>query len=226
MKKTFALLTAAMLCGGVASAQQPATAAPDSITSAAADFIAGNMRQGIDMVLMNISQMGLEVDSAEVVALVCQRIAQPYNAEAHEAGRNTLVHAAGEAAARVERRFLNDAAARPGAIVTENGVVIETITPGQGPTVTPDDIVVFEYRGALPDGTVFDETNGDPITGKSSGFVPGMTEGLTYASKGGKYRLSIPSALAYGRRGAGDVIPPDTPIEFTIEIVEINPSQQ
>ncbi len=226
---------AVAVCGlaspaAVSDTRAQSVQAPDSVTDAAATFIVSNIRQGIDMVLQNIADMGLEVDSAQVISLVAERLSNPYDPEAHRNAARVLTETAQGMSAQREREFMDAARARAaaassGATITDSGLVIETLAPGEGATVAPTDTVVFHYKGTLPGGTVFDDTTGgEPLGTVASQLVPGMTEGLSHMSKGGRYRLSIPSALAYGSRGAGGVIPPDTPIEFTVEIVDINPA--
>lgn len=58
---------------------------------------------------------------------------------------------------------------------------------------------------------------------RPSQLVPGMTEGICMMQAGGNYILTIPAALAYGAQGAGGVIPPDTPLRFDVELVDILP---
>lgn len=223
--KKIAVLTLAILpVAGVARAEQPA-ALTDSVTEAAAVFATANMKNGIDMLLDNIRQMGLEADSARLVQMVSQGILRPLDEAAYRRAGEYLTSTAERLSSSRERQFLDAAAARPGAEVLDGGLVLETLEPGNGATIVPSDVVVFNYRGALPDGTVFDDTAASqPLTTQASNLVPGMTQGLTHMRTGGTYRLSIPSALAYGSRGAGGVIPPDTPLEFTIQIVEIQPA--
>lgn len=211
---------------GRAAAPAPATLT-DSVTEAAAVFITANMQNGIRSVLDNLRGMGLEVDSAALVSRVNASLTTPVSEEQYRRAGTFLNDASARIAEARERTFLAAAAARPGAEVLDGGLVLETLEPGTGATIVPSDVVVFNYRGALPDGTVFDDTaNGQPLTTVASNLVPGMTQGLTHMRTGGTYRLTIPSALGYGSRGAGGVIPPDTPLEFTVQIVEIQPANQ
>lgn len=226
LKRLSAVALAVAATAGVASAAQPAAPTlTDSVTEAAAAFVTANMKNGIDMLLANIREMGLEADSARLVELVSEGIRRPLDEDAYRRAGDYLTSTAERISSSRERAFLDAAAARPGAEVLDGGLVLETLEPGTGANIVPSDVVVFNYRGALPDGTVFDDTaGGQPLTTAASNLVPGMTQGLTHMKTGGTYRLSIPSALAYGPRGAGGVIPPDTPLEFTVQIVEIQPA--
>ncbi len=119
--------------------------------------------------------------------------------------------------------FLAEAAARPGAKVLPSGLIIETVAEGSGESPSADDNVSFRYRGTLPGGIEFDAIapEEEPMVAKPSNLVPGMTEGLQHMKPGGRYILTIPSELGYGASGAGGSIPPDTPLRFEIEFIEI-----
>lgn len=227
MKQTFKYATAAVMTLATAltaPAQQP-SALTDSITEAAATFIVGNMRDGIDMVLQNLEQMGLEADSARIVQLVSTRITESTDDAAYRAAATYLTTTADRLSQSRENEFMEAARQRPGAEVLDGGVVMETLEPGSGATMIATDVVSFNYRGAMPGGTVFDDNAGQPpLTSRVSDLVPGMSVGLTHMRKGGTYRLTIPSAMAYGPQGAGGIIPPNTPLEFTVEVVEIIPA--
>lgn len=226
-------LVAALLSGAAgAFAQTPqalqAPEQPDSITAAAAVFISSNINRGVGMVFENLRDMGLEIDSAQVIALVRERVGMPYDEVAHANSGTILTEAAGRMSLQREAQFLAAAAARPGAEDIGEGVILEVLQSGEGPAVQPTDTVTFNYTGRLPSGKVFDDSFAEnrPLVSQASELVRGMTLGLGHMSKGGMYRLSIPSALAYGSRGAGGVIPPDTPLEFTIQVIDINQAQQ
>lgn len=226
-------LVAALLSGAAGAFAQnnqalQAPEQPDSITAAAAVFISSNINRGVGMVFENLRDMGLEIDSAQVIALVRERVGMPYDEVAHANSGTILTKAAGRMSLQREAQFLAAAAARPGAEDIGEGVILEVLQPGEGPAVQPTDTVTFNYTGRLPSGKVFDDSFAEnrPLVSQASGLVRGMTLGLGHMSKGGMYRLSIPSALAYGSRGAGAVIPPDTPLEFTIQVIDINQAQQ
>ena len=114
--------------------------------------------------------------------------------------------------------------ARPSApAFTELGV--EELAPGTGRTVAAGDTVAVHYTGSLTDGRVFDSSynRGEPFEFKvGAGMViQGWDKGLVGLVEGGKYRLSIPSAMGYGPYGAGGVIPPNADLVFEIEVVGI-----
>lgn len=111
------------------------------------------------------------------------------------------------------------------------GVEVETIAEGSGPSPSADDVVFLKYTGKLADGTVFDQsrelpfpTNGiipDGMPMQVSGVVPGFAEGLQKMQKGGKYILHIPSDKAYGATPPqGAPIPPNADLTFEVELVD------
>jgi FKBP-type peptidyl-prolyl cis-trans isomerase FklB len=95
---------------------------------------------------------------------------------------------------------------------------------GDGPVPTASDRVTVHYRGQLVDGTEFDTSyDGEPATFAVNGVIAGWTEALQLMSVGGKYRLVIPSELAYGERGSGPVIGPNATLVFEVELLAIEP---
>ncbi len=223
MKKTLAIAAAALAApfAAVAAAPEPS----DSLTEAAATLIVSNFQAGMSQMFSQLHSMGVDVDSATVVDMVITRLGNPYSNEAHRAAAMTLSRAVERAAAAQESAFLAAAAARPGARSLPSGLIFETLREGSGATPSAADTVVFHYTGKLVDGTVFDDsTGGEPLTAPAGGMVAGMTEGLLMMKAGGKYVLTMPSELGYGRRGAGGVIPPNAPLEFTVELLEVKPA--
>lgn len=112
-----------------------------------------------------------------------------------------------------------------------DGVEVETIAEGSGPSPTIEDVVFIKYVGKLASGTEFDRSRELPFpTGgllpegfpmKVSGNIPGFTEGLLRMQKGGKYRLHIPADKAYGDSPQpGSPIPPNADLVFEVELVD------
>ena len=105
-------------------------------------------------------------------------------------------------------------------------VTVETVQPGAGPQIQAQDGVLIEYEGRLENGTVFD-SSGDkgPVPLLASQVIPGFSQGLMRMQKGGRYRLHIPSTLAYGATPpAGAPIPPDADLDFDVHVVQIVPN--
>ena len=96
-------------------------------------------------------------------------------------------------------------------------VKVETITAGEGPSPTVDDVALINYKGTLPDGKVFDQQQQAALP--LAGVVPGFTNALVQMQRGGKYKVLIPSELGYGAQQAGP-IPPNTDLTFEIELLD------
>lgn len=119
--------------------------------------------------------------------------------------------------------FLDDNAKKDGVITTESGLQYEIITEGTGPKPTQTDMVVTHYHGSLTDGTVFDSSvdRGEPAQFPVNGVIQGWIEALQLMPVGSKWRLTIPSDLAYGDQGSAPVIGPGATLIFDIELLEI-----
>ncbi|GGY50421.1 FKBP-type peptidyl-prolyl cis-trans isomerase [Parvularcula lutaonensis] len=124
--------------------------------------------------------------------------------------------------------FVNDQAARPETSVTPSGLVYEVVTDApEGATPKMGDQVTVHYRGTLPDGTEFDSSHsrGQPATFTLGEVIQGWNEGLQLMNVGDTYRFYIPANLAYGQRGAGDVIGPNQALVFEVELLDVTPAQ-
>ena len=110
--------------------------------------------------------------------------------------------------------------------VRGNTVQVETVQAGSGPFIKLEDGVLIEYEGRLADGTVFDSSEGRGPTPMIAGqVIPGFAEALTRMQKGGKYKINIPSDLAYGANPQpGSPIPPNADLEFDVSVVQIVPN--
>ena len=96
-------------------------------------------------------------------------------------------------------------------------VTVETLTAGEGPSPTIEDVALINYKGTLPDGKVFDQQQQAALP--LAGVVPGFTKALVQMQRGGKYKVLIPSELGYGSQQAG-LIPPNTDLTFEIELID------
>ncbi len=136
--------------------------------------------------------------------------------EAKTAERNKPLAAKGEA-------FLAENATKEGVIVTESGLQYKVVTMGEGEKPTAESTVKVHYHGTLIDGTVFDSSvqRGEPIEFPLNGVIKGWTEGLQLMPVGSKFILYIPYQLAYGERGAGELIGPCEALIFEVELLEI-----
>jgi len=118
---------------------------------------------------------------------------------------------------------LKAAAAEPGAVVTASGLIYRSLKDGNGASPTATDTVRVHYRGTFPDGKEFDSSyrRGEPIEFPLNRVIPCWTEGVQKMKAGGKAKLTCPSAIAYGERGAGGVIPPNATLQFEVELLGI-----
>ena len=119
--------------------------------------------------------------------------------------------------------FLAENKKKEGVITTESGLQYMVLHEGDGPKPKATDRVKVHYRGTLIDGTEFDSSQkrGKPATFSVKGVVAGWTEALQLMKVGSKYRLFIPSDLAYGKRGRGPKIGPNAALVFELELLEI-----
>jgi len=111
-------------------------------------------------------------------------------------------------------------------IKTESGLQYVELKKGEGSSAKEGDVVEVHYTGSLKDGKVFDSTldRNQPFTfdlgtGK---VIKGFDEGIAGMKVGGKRKLIIPAKLAYGERGAGNLVPPNAELTFEVELLKIN----
>jgi FKBP-type peptidyl-prolyl cis-trans isomerase len=119
--------------------------------------------------------------------------------------------------------FLEENKSREGVNTTASGMQYEVITEGTGPKPSAEDRVRVHYHGTLIDGTVFDSSvdRGEPAVFGVGQVIPGWTEALQLMPVGSKWKIYLPSDLAYGERGAGADIGPNTTLIFEVELLEI-----
>jgi len=124
--------------------------------------------------------------------------------------------------------FLDENKKKEGVVTLPSGLQYKVIKEGAGETPKATDTVTVHYRGSLINGTEFDssESHGQPATFKVNGVIPGWTEALQLMKAGSKWQLFIPSALAYGDRGAGREIGPNSTLVFDVELLSIEGSAE
>lgn len=153
-------------------------------------------------------------DAKNVIREFFTALEQKQNEAAAKMGE--VNKAAGEA-------FLAENAKRAEVKTTESGLQYEVINEGTGEKPAASDTVVVHYTGTLIDGTVFDSSveRGTPATFGVTQVIPGWVEALQLMQVGAKWRLYIPSDLAYGPRGAGGAIGPNATLIFDVELLQI-----
>ncbi|MDD6889403.1 MAG: FKBP-type peptidyl-prolyl cis-trans isomerase [Bacteroidales bacterium] len=125
--------------------------------------------------------------------------------------------------AKAGKDFLAENAKRPEVLTTASGLQYEIIKDGDGAQPSPNDQVEVHYTGKLIDGTVFDssEERGVPATFGVTQVIPGWVEALQLMKAGSRWRLYIPSDLAYGPNGAGGIIGPNATLIFDVELLKV-----
>jgi len=120
--------------------------------------------------------------------------------------------------------FLNENSKKEGVITLKSGLQYQVLKEGNGPKPKATDKVTTHYHGTLIDGTVFDSSvqRGQPATFPVNGVIPGWVEALQLMNTGSKWRLFVPSNLAYGNRAVSEKIGPNSTLIFDVELISIN----
>lgn len=119
--------------------------------------------------------------------------------------------------------YIKEAATHPGAVTTKSGLVFEVLVEGEGAMPADSDYVMVNYKGYLPDGTVFSATDKND-TGSAffvNETIPGFSEGLKMMKKGGSYRLYVPPQLGYGSKGYRGLVPGNVVIVYDVKLLDI-----
>lgn len=122
------------------------------------------------------------------------------------------------------KKFLEENANKEGVVTTDSGLQYKVINKGSGETPTADSTVEVDYKGTLINGTEFDSSyaRGEPVQFPVNGVIKGWTEALQLMKEGDKWELYIPSELAYGPGGAGELIGPNATLVFEVELHKAN----
>ena len=151
----------------------------------------------------------LALDNARIEQILAEHEAQ--NAADAQAPQS-------EKALAAEQQFLAREKAVDGVRELADGILLTELKPGSGSKPLASDEVQVNYVGRLPDGTVFDKST-QPQWFRLGSVISGWSSALQQMPVGAKWRLVIPSAQAYGADGAGELIPPYTPLVFEIELL-------
>ncbi len=128
-----------------------------------------------------------------------------------------------EANKKAGEAFLAENKKKEGVTVTESGLQYEIITEGNGDTPKTTDTVTVHYKGTTIDGKVFDDSSkrDEPAVFGVTQVIPGWSEVLQLMKEGAKYKVVIPSSLAYGERGVPPMIEPNSVLVFDVELISI-----
>ncbi|ALP53063.1 hypothetical protein Tel_07790 [Candidatus Tenderia electrophaga] len=137
--------------------------------------------------------------------------------------RASVAQQAGEENRRQGEEFLVENAKKSGVKKTDSGLQYKVIEEGKGEKPKASDTVVVHYRGTLIDGTEFDSSysRGEPATFPVNGVIQGWQEALQMMREGSKWQIYVPADLAYGSRGAGAQIGPNSTLIFDVELLDI-----
>ena len=115
------------------------------------------------------------------------------------------------------------AMAQTQAVTTASGLVYQSLKEGAGDSPKATDTVKVHYKGMFLDGKEFDSSykRGEPTEFPLNRVIPCWTEGVQRMKPGGKAKLTCPPEIAYGARGAGGVIPPNTTLNFEVELISV-----
>jgi FKBP-type peptidyl-prolyl cis-trans isomerase FklB len=186
---------------------------------------------GVNMA-SSVKQQGMETIDAQAVAKAFADVFEGNDLDiSEEESMTTLQDFFGKMQAEKSAKaneagaaYLTENGAKEGVITTESGLQYEVIASGDGAKPTTSDQVTVHYHGMLTDGTVFDSSvdRGEPATFGVTQVIKGWTEALQLMSVGDKWKLTIPSGLAYGDQGAGGMIGPGATLVFEVELLGIN----
>jgi FKBP-type peptidyl-prolyl cis-trans isomerase len=226
---TLATVTAAALMAGQVPAAPPSPALKDQndrISYSIGVQIGSSIRPQIE-------QQQLKINPDVLVAGLKDALAGGKTLLSEQEVRDTLLalqkDAMGKQAELAEKNkkegdaFLAANKTKPGVKTLPSGLQYQILKEGKGPKPQATDTVKANYKGTLLNGTEFDssEKHGGPATFDLGGVIPGWTEALQLMPVGSKWRLFIPSALAYREQGAGGVIGPNSTLIFEVELLGV-----
>ncbi len=226
-----------------APAAAPAATAPAATDTAkfksddeqAAYALGASLGRYMDNSLKEQEKLGIKLDKDQLIAGVQDAFANKSKLSDQEI-EQTLQTFEGRVKASAQAKMEQDAKANAdkgdkfradftkekGVKKTESGLLYQVEKPGAGAAPKDSDTVVVNYKGTLTDGTEFDNsyTRGEPLSFRLDGVIPGWTEGLKHIKKGGKIKLVIPPALAYGKTGVPG-IPANSTLVFDVELLDV-----
>jgi len=234
MKPTTVLLCAALAAFSTTQAQEvkPAQAAEPAKAPATVPMDKVSYFIGLNMG-GQFKEQGIAIDIASLTEAIKAAVAgekPKYSQEelmaamqAFEASMQAKAATRGQEAKGKGDKFLAENGKKKGVTTTASGLQYEVIKAGDGPKPAATDKVNVHYHGTLIDGKVFDSSveRGMPITFGVQEVIKGWTEALQLMPVGSKWKIFIPSQLAYGEQGAGGDIGPNEALIFEVELLGI-----
>ena len=180
----------------------------------------------------NLKSSGFEIDVEQVLLGLKDALAgkdSSFNEKQFRDAISALRRIAAEKALERGKVFLAENTKKPGVKTTKSGLQYLVLKAGTGETPTAESTVSTHYKGRLISGSIFDgsyqgdePTAGDqPVSFPVGGVIKGWTEALQLMKAGDRWRLFIPSNLAYGEQGAGQSIGPNETLIFDIELISV-----
>ena len=170
----------------------------------------------------NASQSIDYENSEALVTSVSKKINSPLEIDPDEINPSLFIMASDKSP---EQRSTTSSMETNKETTTSSGLKITDLTLGEGDSANPGQKVTVNYRGTLESGVEFDSSYGRAPFSFNLGagqVIKGWDEGVSGMKIGGKRKLVIPPELGYGKRGAGNVIPPDATLIFEVELLKIN----
>ncbi|MDX1319220.1 MAG: FKBP-type peptidyl-prolyl cis-trans isomerase [Oceanospirillum sp.] len=228
MKKALLTLTLSSLLAAPVMADTTPTTEEDRLSYSLGLIMGQRLKQeftnlNVDMMAQAVKDLyadgDLKMTEAEVKETM-QAYQQKKMLEQQEAQAK-----AAEANLKAGQDFLAANGKKKGVVTTESGLQYQVLTAGNGAKPALTDQVKVHYEGKLLNGEVFDSSykRGEPVTFGLNQVIPGWQEGLQLMSVGSKWKIFIPSDLAYGPGGTGGPIGPNETLIFEVELLDINP---
>jgi FKBP-type peptidyl-prolyl cis-trans isomerase FklB len=178
------------------------------------------MARAITDVLSGRTPLLTEAEAAAELTQLQTQVRTKQEAERKELGEKNL---------KEGQAFLAANKDKEGVVSLPDGLQYKVLTPGNGPIPKASDTVVCQYRGTLTDGTEFDSSakhGGQPAVFPVGRVIKGWTEALEMMPVGSKWQIFLPPDLAYGERGAGQLIGPNAVLIFQIDLLSIQAPRQ
>ncbi len=230
MKYTFMLLVATCTvfsftsCDGQKKSKDKGdaklTTVVDSVSYGIGNTIGRNLKKdGLDSIDVDLLSKGIHDAFEDKEAMITPEAAQTV-IQSYVSGIQAKKQ---EANVANGKKFLEENGKKPGVVTLPSGLQYQVMKEGTGPKPGPEDEVTTHYHGTLLNGKVFDSSvdRGQPVSFAVNGVIPGWTEALQLMPVGSKWKLFVPSNLAYGERGAGGDIGPNETLIFEVELISI-----